>query len=87
MRKCGKVDGGKDGVGFRVSGEAMAVVGRRGDDSDGTILNEMCRQFDNLLYKWRQGCCLLCSCLTCRATYISVFTHGIECYSRKCPGG
>jgi hypothetical protein len=27
MWKCGKVDGGKDGPGFRVSGEAMAVAG------------------------------------------------------------
>jgi hypothetical protein len=26
-RKCGKVDGGKDGAGFRVSRKAMAVVG------------------------------------------------------------
>jgi hypothetical protein len=26
-RKCGKVDGGKDEAGFRVSGKVMAVVG------------------------------------------------------------
>jgi hypothetical protein len=75
------------GLGFVCREKPWPLLDRRGDDSDGTILNEMCRQFDNLLYRWRQGCCSLCSCLTCRATYISVFTHGIEGYSRKCPGG
>lgn len=75
------------GLGFVCREKPWLLLDRRGDDSDGTILNEMCRQFDNLLYIWRQGCCSLCSCLTCQAIYISVFTHGIEDHSRERPGG